>query len=164
MNPIARKLLSPGLLWPLFIVALLATSVGMSVYAVVAAHSDGGAATVPDYYSRAAHYEDEAEARAASRALGWQVEVAVEGRQASGLYPLVVTFGSADGLPLPGVEGAVALQRVQDAAPRVTLPLRALGEGRYAADAPFSGRGLWDVHVTTRAPAAFSRTVRVEVR
>ncbi|MBT4052293.1 MAG: hypothetical protein HOE73_04300, partial [Bacteroidetes Order II. Incertae sedis bacterium] len=46
-----------GLIWPLIVVALLLSSVGMMMGVVIIAKSDGGAQVVDDYYDRAVAWD-----------------------------------------------------------------------------------------------------------
>ena len=68
--------MTPRSTWLLAIVALLgANVVAMVVLAVIA--NNGTNQVIPDYYAKAAHYDDEMASSAASRALGWHVALAI---------------------------------------------------------------------------------------
>ncbi len=159
-----KRLLSPGLLWPLFIVALLLMSVAMSVRAVVASRSDGGAEPVPDYYAQAAGYDAQARAQATSERLGWRAEVVPGTVERSGLRALTLRLTDADGQPVADLAGEVLLGRPSRIDTLATVPFGAEGSGHYRALVPMPQPGLWDVTVRARrGDARFSQTIRVEV-
>ena len=159
-----KRLLRPGLLWPLFVIALLLLSMGMSVRAVIASRADGGVEPVPDYYAQAARYDELSRAQAASDALGWTMTAAAGALQPSGLREIGVTLLDAAGQPVEAATGELRVSRPSRIDTLATVPFHARAAGAYAALIPMQDAGLWDVTVTVRrGDARFTRTVRLEL-
>lgn len=157
-----RPFFSPSVTWPLFVVLLLATSIGMCVRAVIAARSDGGARAIPHYYAEALRFEARQAEAAASHALGWALALDM-GDATGGLRAITFTLRDAAGAPVEMVTGTITIQRPSDAEARAAIPFHAAGAG-YAAALPGMGAGLWDVTVRARrGEAGFVHTQRVEV-
>jgi nitrogen fixation protein FixH len=131
---------SAGRRWILIVVGLLAGNV-IAVIALIAA---AGPATadriVPDYYARAARFDEQIVEDTASAALGWRVEVAF----ASG--GLEVRVRSAAGAPVAGARVEVTGYHRAHAAQTIALVPVEVAPGVYRT--PFAAAaGWWDVTV-----------------
>ncbi len=157
-----RFTLSPNVTWPLFITGLLLLSIGMGVSAVLAARSDGGAQTVPDYYTRALHYDETLHADAQSAATGWQVTLDA-GAEIGGLRTLAFRLVDDAGAPVADAEGEIRIRRPSKIGVVARVPFHATADG-YAVGVPAMTPGLWDVTVVARrGTTVFETTQRVEV-
>src|SRR5690554_3527765 len=142
-----RGRIPPHIGWPVFIVGLLLVSIGASVATFVLATSDGGAQVVEDYYQKGVRWDETAALRAASAALGWQVQVAVQaGGAQAGLRTVDVVVRDRAGHLVTGLQGTVRLTRPQHARAVAELPLQPVAgvPGLYRLEAPIDAAGLWD--------------------
>ena len=145
-----RLKLDPDLAWPLFIITLLVVGAVGSLAAVVAAHSDGGAQVIDDYYRKAVNWDEAAARRAAVEALGWTVQVEV-GPGPAAARPVEVTVHDRDGRPVTGLEGTLRAWRPHLAAPVAEVALTPTDvPGRYRQPLPIRASGLWDLEVAAR--------------
>jgi nitrogen fixation protein FixH len=143
--------------WTLAIAGLLAANVVAMATLAVVAHRDA-AQVIPDYYARATRYDDELTRSAASRALGWRVDLAV----ASGTVDAVVS--DASGRPITGARVRVTGYHRAHASERLDLELTAAAAGRYRG--VIAGRiGRYDLEASVEAAGAhYSQRVTVEAR
>ena len=143
--------------WILAIAGLLAANVvAMVTLAVVA--NRGGAQVIPDYYAKATRYDDELSRSAASRALGWQVEVALAGRTVDALV------SDASGAPIEGAAVRITGYQRAHAADAVDVVLAATTGGHYRGAIP--GRlGWYDLVASVdRGAGHFTQRVVIEAR
>jgi nitrogen fixation protein FixH len=144
--------------WIIAIVGLLAGNVAaMIILATIATATTPG--IVPDYYERAAHYDDAIDEAARSRALGWTIEVAlVDGA-------VEVTTRDATATPVDGATVRVAGYPRAHATRRFDLTLVAIGHGRYRGVVPAAAAGVHDLTVRVeRRAEVFSTQATVEAR
>jgi nitrogen fixation protein FixH len=143
--------------WAVAIVGLLAVNVIAAVTLAVLANR-GAAQVIPDYYAKAAHYDDELARSAASQALGWRIDVMVQG----GAIDAAVI--DAEGRPIEGAQVRVTGYQRAHAAEPIVVALVSSGPGRYHG-ALAGRRGWYDLLVTVELGASrFSRRVTVEMR
>ena len=160
-----RLSVPPHVAWPALVVLLLLMSVAVSVAAVVAANSDGGADAVEGYYAKAASYDRLAAAQRASDALGWSLAVTAEAGPAPTLRTAVLVVRDGDGAPVEGLAGTVEVTRPQRNAPLLRVPLAPAGPGRYVAAFPFDGAGLYGLALDAgRGTDRYLTTARLTVR
>jgi len=143
--------------WTVAIVALLAGNmVAMIALAVLA--NRGGAQVIPDYYARAAHYDDELARSQASQALGWRVEVTVTG----GAIDAVVR--DASGAPIDGAEVRITGYQRAHASEAVDVVLARASAGRYRG-AIRDQRGWYDLVASVAAGGAdYTQHIVLEAR
>ena len=143
--------------WTVAIVGALAVNVIAAVTLAVLANR-GAAQVIPDYYAKAAHYDDELARSAASQALGWRVDVTVQG----GVIDAAVI--DAAGRPIEGAQVRVTGYQRAHAAELIDVALVSSGPGHYHG-ALAARRGGYDLVATVELGASrFSRRVAVEVR
>jgi nitrogen fixation protein FixH len=149
--------MTPRRTWIAAIVGLLlANVVAMIALAVAANH--GGAQVIPDYYAKAAHYDDELARSQASQALGWHVEVAVAG----GTIDAAVS--DASGAPIDGAEVRITGYQRAHASDVVDVVLASASAGRYRG-AIHDQRGRYDLVASVVAGAAhYTQHVVVEAQ
>jgi len=143
--------------WILIIVGfLVANAIAMGF--LVIASSSSQAQVIPDYYARAVRFDETIDEAARSRALGWQVQLAID----DGVAAAKVV--DAAGTPLDGAAVKIAAVPRAHAARTTELVLPAQAAGEYRA--AYTGMaGLADVTVTVeRAGQRFSAHALVEVR
>ena len=129
--------------WLLAIAGLLvANVVGMVILAVVAHH--GRAQVIPDYYARAAHYDDELASSSRSRALGWRVEVSATGDA------IDARVLDASGAPITGATVRITGYQRAYASDVVDIALAPAGAGHYRGAMP-ARRGWYDLVVRVDA-------------
>lgn len=143
--------------WILAIAGLLAANVvAMAALAVAANH--GGAQVIPDYYTRATHYDDELARSSESRALGWRVDLALADRT------LDATLSDAAGKPIDGARVRVTGYQRAHAADVVNVELAATANGRYRGAGP-ARAGRYDLVVDVEAGGAhYTQRVVAEAR
>jgi nitrogen fixation protein FixH len=143
--------------WILAIVGLLAANVvAMAILAVLAHH--GTSQVIPDYYAKAAHYDDEMARSAASQALGWQVRVTIVDGST------YVTVSDAAGRPLDGAQVRVTGYHRAHAAALLDQVLVPGGPGHYRADS-HARPGWYDLTaLVTAGGARYTQHVVVEAR
>lgn len=149
--------MTPRWTWILAITGLLAGNViAMVILAVVA--NNGTTQVIPAYYDRAAHYDDELDRAAASRALGWHTEVAIL-RGA-----IDVTVSDAAGHAIDGARVHITGYQRAHAGEALDLELATSGAGHYRADL-HERRGWHDLTVAAdRGDAHYVEHVAVEAR
>jgi nitrogen fixation protein FixH len=143
--------------WLLAIASLLAANViAMVTLAVVA--NRGGAQVIPDYYAKATRYDDELSRSAASRALGWHVEIAMAGRTVDAVV------SDASGAPIDRAAVRITGYQRAHAVDTVDVVLTASSGGHYRGAIP--GRlGWYDLVASIDTAAAhFSQRVVIEAR
>ena len=159
--------LPPHVTWPAFIIALFAASALSTVSMLWIARSDGGAQVIEDYYARAVAWDDTAERRAASAALGWTTTVEIGPLDGADLMrSVVVVVRDSLGRPVDGLTGSVQAFRPQYASARAAAALApAPGRaGAYRLRLPLHEQGLWDLHLEARRDSALYLTrVRTEL-
>lgn len=156
-RPDARRerpapLVPPHVAWPAFVVLLLLMSVGVSLWAVFAARSDGGAEVVERPYTAGSDLDTLASLQRTSRALGWTVTAATAPDRAQpNIRTVALSVTDGTGAAVPGLSGTATVTRPQRAAPIATLPVVPDGTD-YRVVVPFVGAGLYDVAVDLRRP------------
>jgi nitrogen fixation protein FixH len=142
--------------WLLAITGLLAANVVAMVILAVVAH--GGAEVIPDYYDRAAHYDDELASASQSQALGWHVEVSIAGAA------IDATVVDAAGAPIDGAAVHVTGYQRAHAADVVDVALARAAGGHYRGT--LTGRpGAYDLVTRVDARGAhYTRRIAVEAR
>ncbi len=149
--------MTPRSAWILAIVGLLATNVVAMVIIAVAA-SCGSAQVIPDYYARAAHYDDELARSAASRALGWRVDLTMT----PGAIDAAVS--DASGKPIGGAEVRITGYQRAHAAESLDVVLSAVTAGRYRGLVR-QRRGWYDLIAAVDAGGAhYTQHIVVEAR
>jgi nitrogen fixation protein FixH len=143
--------------WIFAIVGLLAANViAMVILAVFA--NRGTNQVIPDYYAKAAHYDDEMARSSVSKALGWQVVVAITNRS------IDVAVSDAAGKPLDGAEVRVTGYQRAHASDPLDQVLAIAGPGHYRA-ASHARAGWYDVTAfVTLGAAHYTQHIVVEAR
>lgn len=159
--------LPPHVTWPAFIIALFAAGVLSTVSMLWIARSDGGAQVIEDYYARAVAWDDTAERRAASAALGWTTTIEIGPLDGADLMRVVVVVvRDSLGGPVEGLTGTVQAFRPQYASVRAEAALvpDPGRPGTYRLRMPLHEQGLWDLHLEARRDSALYLTrIRTEV-
>lgn len=140
----------PHIRYPGMVVMLLTGTIISQVILFKAATKDRGLQVEPDYYTRAVAWDKHVAREEASRALGWEVGVAVsDDRQvaAPNLRHLELTLHDAQGKPLTGVTGTVRLLRPELATEAPPHPLVAQPErpGVYRVTTTLPRPGVFDL-------------------
>ncbi len=143
--------------WIIAIAGLLgANVVAMVVLAVVANH--GTSQVIPDYYARAAHYDDELARSTVSHALGWHVDVAIAGGA------IDATVRDATGQLIDGAQVRITGYQRAHASDAVDVALSAAAAGHYGGTVR-AQRGWYDVVAIVDARGArYTQHVVVEAR
>jgi len=143
--------------WILAIVGLLAANV-IAMVALAVAANNGSNQVIPDYYAKAAHYDDEMSRAATSQALGWHVAVSI----AHGAIDVAVS--DAAGKPIEGAEVRVAGYQRAHAGDAIDQALASGGGGHYRAASP-ARTGRYDLTASvTSGGARYTQHVVVEAR
>lgn len=151
--------MTPGRRWGLAIVGMLAVNVLATVGLATLARV-GHSEVIPDYYAKAARYDATLDEQAASRALGWHVELTLDHGEAS------VLASDAAGRPITDAQVTVTGYPRADAGRHVDVALTPTpeGGGRYRGLADHAA-GVHDLTVTiVRGGSRFVRGYVVTAR
>lgn len=140
------KKISPNILWPAIIVALLLANITVAVGTLAISKSNGGVQVVPDYYTRAVAWDSLAAVQENAVALGWESHV-LASRDAQ---TITVTFENKDGQAIENIAAVVLVSQPQKSMPLGTFLLAPTDTpGTYRADSiQFDHRGLYDFSIT----------------
>lgn len=144
--------------WTIVIVVLLAGNIAaMAILATVASATSPD--IVPDYYERAARYDDAIDEAAHSRALGWSSDVRLAGASVE------VSMREKSGVPLDGAVVRVSGYPRAHAKRVIDTMLVAVAPGTYRATLPATAMGVHDLTiVVTRGGERFTMPATVEAR
>lgn len=152
----------PHIFWPGMVFAILGMSVIANVVLIVHATSDGGPQIVPDYYTKAVHWDEARGEEAKVADLGWDATVRIEPSVAGQGY-IQLKF-EKDGVGVEGLEVGVTLRDPAKIAPLYVGPAAPAAPGQYVTKTPLSRLGVFDVEVlATRGAERFHDVIRVEV-
>ncbi|TWU38440.1 FixH family protein [Novipirellula artificiosorum] len=131
--------------WGGFVVALLTAQVAVGVVAVVLATNDPSAAVLPDYYEKALHWDDQVQAEAASRELGWKLTLLPmkEGSKV-GLQGQLL---DVDGAPISIASGTLELYHHSHASEIDRIQLPVSSEGTFGITGCVPIDGLWQANI-----------------
>ena len=127
--------------WTIAIVVLLGRNVSALVALATAANTSK-AQIIPDYYDRAAHYDDALDEATRSVATGWTAQVALA------RTTVEVSARDAAGRPLEGATVRVTGYPRVHAVDALDVSLMARGAGRYAVTLAAPVHGAYDLRVT----------------
>jgi nitrogen fixation protein FixH len=149
--------MTPQVKWVVAIAALLGANVLAMVVLAVAA-SNGTNQVIPDYYTKAAHYDDELARSAVSQALGWHVVVAIAGGA------IDATVRDATGDAIDGAQVRITGYQRAHASDAVDVALSAAAAGHYRGIVG-AQRGWFDlVAVVDARGAHYTQHVVIEAR
>ncbi len=162
-----KRSLPPHIAWPLFIVAILLVGIGGAFSALIAAHSDGGAQVIEDYYAQAVAWDEIASRRARSVMLGWRADLQIlDGTTDTRLYTTEITVRDSSGAGVPGLSGTIRAMRPQQAGAVAEIPLAPVAgsPGLYRQQLPIGEAGVWDFEVTAHKDSVqFHTRIRREI-
>ena len=153
--------ISPNYFWPGLVIGLLCLSITLSFAGLYFATSDGGAQVIPDYYERSVEYDEEYQARAESKRLGWDVDV--ELHESDGELMVVDEKGE----PVEQLGGTLSFYRPELAEPVDQVELHAVADrpGHYRFDDVTDRPGYWELAVQLqRDEDVFVDSLRVSVQ
>jgi nitrogen fixation protein FixH len=143
--------------WPFAIAGALAVNVIAAVALAVLARR-GAAQVIPDYYAKAAHYDDELARSAASQALGWRVDVTLTGGRVE------ATVSDATGAPIDAARVRITGYQRAHASELIDVELTATARGHYRG-AMSARAGWYDLVASVETGAAqFTRRVVAEAK
>ena len=136
--------ISPSILYPGLVVALLAFSVGSSFFLLSKARSDNGAQILDGYYEQALAWDELQAERTHVQELGWHFELSFDDDARAH-----VRIVDAQDAPVEGFEANVTLSRPDLAEPLSSSPLKAVAgtPGLYDFSHAQLSHGLVDVVV-----------------
>ena len=155
--------------WPVFIIGFLMMSIVANGILVYVATRPDVPRPIKDYYSRALSWDADRAQLAASRQLGWTVEIKVPAGQQfalSGRRPVDVTVRDRDGQPVTGLEGRLMAMRPANTNLNGFSSLTELphAPGSYRTLARLEAPGLWQLSIDARrGETPFVYTTRVSV-
>lgn len=147
--------INPGLRWILIVVGLLAGNVVAVVVLIAAAGPADADRVLPDYYERAAHFDDDMAADEASAALGWKVDATITAGT------LEIRMVDASGAPLAGAHVEVSGYHRAHAGAPITVALVEIAPGVYRAPL-VATPGIWQLTVRS-AHGHASHVARIAV-
>lgn len=148
-------------LWPIGLVAALATNVIFTVITIRLASQPGAEVVEPDYYRKAVAWDSTSAVRDASAKLGWTLEAAIT-PSAPARAHLVVTLADRAGAPIEAADVRVTAIHNRRAEFPVTATLTRDARG-YGADLPLDRPGLWELRFEVRRGTdVFTSTLRRE--
>jgi nitrogen fixation protein FixH len=134
--------------WPAFIFALIGLQLALGAITVYFATNDPSFAIEPDAYEKALNWDERAEARRASEALGWTCDLRVGQSDGLGDRYLFLTVTDRDGRPLESATVRGLAFHQARAAERFALEFRPVSPGLYRAKAALRRDGRWSVQLT----------------
>lgn len=155
--------------WPVFIFGFLAMSIVANGVLVYVATRPDVPRPIKDYYSRSLSWDAQRAQLAASRQLGWTVDIKVPaGRQfaVSARRPVDVVVRDRQGQPVTGLQGRIFAMRPANTSLNGFSPLTELphAPGSYRSLARLGAPGLWQLSIDARrGETAFVHTRRVSV-
>ncbi len=150
-----------GRLWILAVPALLLPVVVMNVVMLIKSTGSSAVAVEPDYYEKAIHWDERVELEAASRALGWQLELELQPGEDAPRLQAVLRDSSKSLVIDAEVEVEAFHNALSDR--RKTLRL-AFDDSLYHADFPGNRPGLWEFRLQARrGEELFTATRRLDL-
>lgn len=150
--------MSAGTKWAIVIGVLLAGNVAAMVFLAVIATATSPD-VVPDYYAKAAHYDDAIDQAARSRALGWSANVRL------GRTSVEVDVRGQGGAPLDGATVRVSGYARAHAKRTIDAALVPVGNGSYRAALSADALGVHDlIVIVERSGERFTLPTTVEAR
>jgi len=149
-----------GLIWPLIIVSLLLSSVGLMVGVVFMAKSDGGAQVVDEYYERAVAWDSLSSMDSAFNKRGWLAYLMLD--KSSGRLVVQDSLASR----VSEMSGTVEMTRPQSSATGVRNPFHfSSADSTFLFETGTLSPGLWDfAFQATYEEQILTFTLRKEVR
>jgi len=146
-------------------VLLLGASLGGWAFMISAATADPSFAVEPSYYRKASLFDEELARRAASRKLGWRVDVVAFERPSGGPMRLRVALSDREGMPVAGAVLAVeAVPNLRASEVRTGAPVTTDQAGHAEWTFAAGPSGLWELRLqATRREDVFSQVVRQDV-
>jgi len=156
--------------WPIFIVGFLTLSVTANAILVYVATRPDVPRPIADYYEKSLAWDADKAQLAASRQLGWTVNVEIPtGKQftVSHRRPVDVTVRDSEGKPVSGLTGRLFAMRPANARLNGFSPLTELphNPGSYRTLARLSAPGVWEVSIDARqgeTPFVYKTRVNVD--
>jgi nitrogen fixation protein FixH len=150
-------------LWPGMVFGLLSINVTVVGITVYLANADRSFAVEPDYYQKALRWDATAREHAASKELGWRIEVDPGAVGAAGRH-VRITIRDRDGKPVDGARVRVTAFSALRAVDRHRADLEPLEPGVYGADMGIVLGGRWEFEVrATRGTDVFVERAMVTV-
>lgn len=136
--------------WAFVPVLLLAGTVASAFTMVKLSMGDGSALAVePDYYRKAAHWDDLKQQRALNGYLNWVISPdIVRAHGDATCARLELTIADKHGVRIDDARVTVELFPLRAASNRSTHDLDALSSGRYGIDIPVRENGQWEFRVS----------------
>lgn len=131
--------------WPMILTGLLLTHVALMLAAVSVAVSGVRGTVEPDYYRKAANWEQTLAARHASDRLGWTLDITAGAEaESDGSHQLALRLTDPAGQPVDGAQVTVIAFHLAaaDHSPRTAEPQ---GAGIYRLRLPRSQPGAWEL-------------------
>ncbi|MEO1718210.1 MAG: FixH family protein [Planctomycetota bacterium] len=144
----AQRSFRDKLVWPGMVFGLIGISLTLMSITFYLAVSDESFGVEEDYYAKAVSWDESAADLAASRALGWNVDVTISpDLDLSGKRGVMVVLTDAQGEAVEaGVAPVFAFHHARRKQP-VEFELARIARGRFSAGAPLERNGLWQVRL-----------------
>ena len=140
------------LVWPGIVFGLIATSMTLMTITLTLAVSDPSFGVEEDYYAKAVAWDETAELRASSDALGWSADVSISDVvDGKGERSVTVLLTDAEGLPVDASPTKAVVFHHARRTETFELRLVRIAPGRFAAGAPLTREGLWQVRLRFEA-------------
>ncbi|TWT82665.1 FixH [Planctomycetes bacterium CA13] len=134
-----------ALRWGGFVVGLLTLQVIVGVVAIILATNDPSAAVLPDYYDKALHWDNQKEAEAASRELGWKFTLlAMQEGDKTGIQG---QLKDGDGSPISIASGTLELYHHSRASQIDKITLPPSSQGTFGISGCLPQDGLWQANL-----------------
>ncbi|NRA28946.1 MAG: FixH family protein [Parvularculaceae bacterium] len=104
-------------------------------------------------YYQGLNYNDVLADKQRQAAKGWQLTM-LEGPSASGSNSIALRLASKDGKPIDDAVVSATVIRPVSSTGEQSIPLSALGDGRYTIDIAHLPRGVWDLTVSATETGA----------
>ncbi|MBI1190514.1 MAG: hypothetical protein GC200_07540 [Tepidisphaera sp.] len=138
--------MKPGSGWPLAIVGLLGMNMAIVGVTVYFATTSKTSAVVPDYYTKAVHWEDTQRQQATNRALGWKAAWRARAGEKGAPGDLEMTLVDGAGKAIRAAKVEFEVFHESDDTARVNGVMPEREAGVYGAVVPLHRSGRWRVH------------------
>jgi nitrogen fixation protein FixH len=154
--------MKPGSGWPIGIVAVLATTIGVNLAVMRIAGNDPAFAIEPDYYRKAVAYDSTMAQAESNRVLGWKATASIVATE-EGEPQLRIRLVDVSGASIDDATVTAVAMYVARAASPDTVSLRLAGDGEYVGALEKTHAGQWEVRIAAhRATERFTSIARIE--
>jgi len=154
----------PKWVWIGIVVGLLGMSLAIHTALLIFSLNDPSFAVEPDYERKAAQWDETQRRLAASRALGWTVDLSTAPADQAGEVDVTLHLFDRYGKPVREADVTLQTFHVARAGQIVSGELEPVGDGVYGARLPLRRSGIWEFRLSvTHGDELYVDTIRKSV-